>query len=387
MNQTTLGVHDPTIIFDDNEEMYYMFSTDTEMFGKLSTGIQIRSSKDLKKWDYLGTAFDGIPSSVYEFTNPSNLWAPEVIKMGDIYRMYYSASVFGTNKSCINLAEANHLAGPWIDRGLVISTHPDKDEQNAIDANVLFDHEGNLWMVYGSFFSGMYCVSLNTKTGKRHYIDDIGTCIAKRSLNVEGALEGPFVYYNADQKMYYLFVSYDFLQDTYNIRVARSNSITGPYYDYKGQSMMGDVLYPHDQGTKILGSYQIQPEVHWTAIGHNSILDTGSEQYLVAHSRVENKHAPHFAYIRKIYWLESGWPVTMIRDSDEILDLDANGKLFRMIEMDERNNLTVLEFERTIKSSDSYVVYSMTLSSGVKAIGISGISIEGNVFMGILKES
>ena len=61
MNQSTIGTHDPTILFDEKTNHYYMYSTDTELDGTITKGIQIRKSKDGVNWEYLSTAFNGIP--------------------------------------------------------------------------------------------------------------------------------------------------------------------------------------------------------------------------------------------------------------------------------------------------------------------------------------
>lgn len=387
MYKTTLGVHDPTIIYNQDNQSYYMFSTDTEINGAMTLGIQIRKSKDLKAWDYLHTALEGIPTTVFDYTNPSNLWAPEVIAYKDGYRMYYSASIFGTNKSCINLAEANTPEGPWIDRGLVIATHPDKDEQNAIDANLLYDKEGQLWMVYGSFFSGIYIVRMDEESGLILEEGDIGICIANRSINVEGAIEGPFIYYNKEQGYYYLFVSYDFLGKSYNVRTARSKNIQGPYLDYHGLDMFEDKVKPHQHGLKLLGSYKMEDEVNWTSIGHNSILDKNGIQYMVAHSRINHQHHPHYAYIRPLLWLESGWPVCALHEPIEILDLNLNGLVVSGVVFDPVSWDSMMEQEFTITHIYDVVTYRCNLENGKGVIGVSGINDQGHVFMAYLKES
>lgn len=386
MYKTTLGVHDPTIIYSDLENEYYMYSTDTQIDGVMSLGVQIRKSNNLQDWIYIGTALQGIPESVYPFTTPGNLWAPEVIFINDEYRMYYSASIFGTNKSCINLAVSKTPEGPWIDRGLVISSNPDTDEQNAIDANVLFDKDGHQWMVYGSFFSGIYIVELDPNTGLILNEGDIGKCIANRSSNVEGALEGPFIYYNESLNYYYLFVSYDFLGSSYNIRVARSRNIDGPYVDYNGLSMFEDEENPHSIGLKILGSYRISPEVNWTSIGHNSILDINEKQYIVAHSRINHQQYPHYAYIREIVWLSSGWPVSTLQNPTEILDINLDGRWVFGVIFNPLSTESMISKTFQIKESYDYVSYKCILEDGNEVTAVSGIDSQGQTFMAYIRE-
>lgn len=381
--QSSLGVHDPTIIFHEPNQTYYMYATDTSINGEMKPGILIRKSMDLMHWENLHNALSGIPKWVYEYTNPGNLWAPEVVLINGVYRMYYSASMFGTNQSVIGLAEATHPEGPWIDQGLVLSSHPDKSEANAIDANVLYDRDHQLWFVYGSFFSGIHIKKLDEKSGKLLNPNTEGTCIARRSINVEGAIEGPFIYYHKNFDMYYLFTSYDFLGESYNVRVARSKDIEGPYVDTNGYGMFGEIDDPHRNGTKILGSYNLEPEPHWTSIGHNSILDVHNTQYMVAHSRVKHQHYPHFLYLKPLIWLDSGWPVVSLGEFIEFVETKPNN--FKGIVFDENSTESMVETDLNIDTTD-YKTYRCTLENGDTVIAICGINAKGQAYWGYRRE-
>ncbi len=385
MNQSTIGTHDPTILFDEKTNHYYMYSTDTELDGTITKGIQIRKSKDGVNWEYLSTAFNGIPESVYEYTNPSNLWAPDVIKHDDQYLMYYSASIFGTNKSCINLATAPTPEGPWVDRGLVIKTNPNVDKQNAIDANVFFDRDEKMWMVYGSFFSGIYVVEMDPKTYLIKSKDDIGTCIARRTLNVEGAIEGPFIYYHKDLDMYYLFTSYDFLHNTYNIRVAASKNVQGPYLDIAGNTMFGAFEMPHSNGSKILGSYHIDIEPYYISIGHNSILDVQGKQYLVAHARLNGHPHKHYLFKRELIWLDNGWPVPAFGEvikQNQAFDYD---KEYELVFFDKTNNQIAKAQNTKLNPRWKMISYTTCVDQKHEVLGISGIDENNQIFFGYQK--
>ena len=141
----TLGGHDPTMIQDKKRGFYYLFSTDSVVEGTYTSGIQIRKSADKIHWEYVGTAFDGVPEEAFAWTSAEGLWAPEIIEYDGQYRMYYSASKFGSTTSCIGLATAADLQGPWEHQALVVRTNSEIATHNAIDANVLWDKEGNMW--------------------------------------------------------------------------------------------------------------------------------------------------------------------------------------------------------------------------------------------------
>lgn len=147
---TVNNAHDPAIIKTD--QGYYVYSTDVRVAGEPKPGVMVRKSDDLIHWTWVGQALPGIPQEALDWTGAVNLWAPDVIQAGDTYRMYYSASSFGSTQSAIGLQTAKSPEGPWTDEGLVVKTLAnEQDKLNAIDANPIVDAEGNSWMVYGSF--------------------------------------------------------------------------------------------------------------------------------------------------------------------------------------------------------------------------------------------
>lgn len=309
----TLNTHDPGIFKDKG--CYYTFSTDAMYREKgrppFRGGVQVRRSKDLIDWEWVGHALDGVPELAKAWTGADGLWAPDVIKLQDAYLLYYCASRFGTRQSFIGVATAACLEGPWTDLGEVIKTaEGDVLKVNAIDPNVVFDKEGRLWMTYGSFFGGIYIAELSPSTGKLLH-SGIGTLLARRERKVrEGAVEGPYIVYHPQFDYYYLFVSYDSLFTNYNVRAARSRTITGPYIDYSGHVMTDtETADPSRIGLKLMGGYRFSDAPGWLAPGHNSVLEDNGAYYMVHHAREEvNKHCFHL-HVRPIVWMEDGWPV------------------------------------------------------------------------------
>lgn len=309
----TLNTHDPGIFKD--QDCYYVFSTDA-MYREddrpnFRGGIQVRRSNDLIDWDFVGYVFDGVPEQAKEWTGAEGIWAPDVIQIGDMYFLYYCASRFGTRQSFIGAARASCLEGPWLDLGEVIKTaEGDEQEVNAIDPNVIFDKEGRLWMVYGSFFGGIYITELDKNTGKLLH-SGTGTLLSRRERKVrEGAVEGPYIVYNPQFDYYYLFVSYDSLFSNYNVRVARSRTITGPYFDYSGHPMTDtENADPAQIGLKLMGGYRFSNYPGWLAPGHNSVLEDNGVHYMVHHARTEVNKSCFHLHVRQILWMETGWPV------------------------------------------------------------------------------
>lgn len=301
---TVNNVHDPAIFKDG--DWYYVFSTDAQISGVFKPGIQIRKSKDLINWHWVGRAFDKVPESAQQWTGAKGLWAPDVVKFGHTYYLYYAASQFGKTQSFIGVATSKNIKGPWQDQGEVFKTKQDEGP-NAIDPNISFDENDEPWMVYGSFFGGIFVSKINPKTGK--LVDyGKGKLIAKRHQSVEGAIEGPYIIYNPKFNYYYLFVSYDSLFSNYNIRVARSKSIDGPYVDFNGNEMTNTSLPPDDVGMKVLGGYKFNHVQGWKAPGHNSVLQDKDNYYVVHHVRRENDKG-HYLHVRSVGWTLDGWPL------------------------------------------------------------------------------
>ncbi|MDD5985629.1 MAG: arabinan endo-1,5-alpha-L-arabinosidase, partial [Turicibacter sp.] len=243
----TFNCHDPHIFKDEQTGCYYVYSTD---LGK--PGIHIRKSPDLIHWDYLGTGFEkGVPEEANKWSQAQGLWAPDIIKVGDEYRIYYSASTFGSQQSCIGLAVAKHPEGPFEHKGLVIKT-TNEAPVNAIDANLVVDHKtGEQYMVYGSFWGGIRIIKLDSTTGLTAE-DGFGIPLATRPREmVDTAVEGAYIRYNKQTGYYYLFVSYGSLASDYHVRVGRSKCITGPYVDYHNVEMTTINDKPNDIGLKI----------------------------------------------------------------------------------------------------------------------------------------
>lgn len=303
----TFGAHDPSI-FKDND-FYYVFSTDVLEKDLINPAIQMRKSKDLINWEYVGNVVNKVPLIAYEWTRADGIWAPEVIKVENKYYLYYCASVFGKTRSCIGLLESDSINGPWKDNGIVIKTDF-KDNRNAIDPNLILDKEGRLWMAYGSFWNGIYILELNRDTGKPKFKNDFGKQIACRSHLVDGAIEGAYITYNSIFNKYYLFVSYDSLFSDYNIRVGRSDSIEGPYVDINGVEFTNiNVENPNYVGNKIIGGYRFKNSSGFISPGHNSVLNDEENYYLVHHIRNAENHNKFYLNIRRIFWTDEGWPI------------------------------------------------------------------------------
>ncbi|MFT4260527.1 arabinan endo-1,5-alpha-L-arabinosidase [Microbacterium sp.] len=306
------NAHDPTVVRGE-DGTWYMFSTDAaDGVDEIPTGVHVRTSADLVEWTFAGTALDGVPAPAGQWSGASGLWAPEVLRWpvgadAERWRMYYSASTFGSRTSAIGLAVAPSPSGPWTDRGIVVATHDERDGHNAIDAAIVRDRDELPWLIYGSFWGGIQAVRLDPDTGLVPAGEPVRT-IARRPQSVDGAIEGAYVLRRDGE--YVLFCSYDSLVDTYSVRVGIADEVTGPYRDRLGRDLAAPgAEEAHLVGTKVLGGYRFTGGEGFIAPGHNSIFSDGDDTFMVHHVRFAEAPTSHAAQIRRVLWTASGWPV------------------------------------------------------------------------------
>src|SRR5690606_20530769 len=76
----TRNAHDPTIVRGDDGH-WYMFSTDAAAAaGDIPAGAHVRTSPDLVRWSFAGTALPGVPEPARAHAGAVGLWAPEVVR-------------------------------------------------------------------------------------------------------------------------------------------------------------------------------------------------------------------------------------------------------------------------------------------------------------------
>jgi arabinan endo-1,5-alpha-L-arabinosidase len=292
LGNRSIGVHDPSTIIKCKDE-YWIFCT--------GNGIESWRSTNLVDWQRGQRVFTSIPSWRTNAVpaNRGHLWAPDVIHLSGQYHLYYSVSTFGVNVSALGLVtnptlDPNDPAYHWTDRGMVLQTRTTNDF-NAIDPAVTLDAEGRLWMSFGSFWSGIKLVELDPKSGMRIAPDS-----PLYSLADYESIEAPFIYRHGGH--YYLFVNWgrccQGANSTYEIRVGRSERITGPYLDKEGKDMLTG------GGTLVL-----KTDGAFIGPGHACILEERGQYWFGCHfydgttPRGTSKYA-----IRPMIWAANGWP-------------------------------------------------------------------------------
>ncbi|AQQ08299.1 Intracellular endo-alpha-(1-_5)-L-arabinanase [Sedimentisphaera cyanobacteriorum] len=299
------GMPDPAVI-SDGQGTYYIFAT-----GK---GLPFYRSDDLVEWKRAGTVFDKpVPQwSKKAIPQTEGIWAPDIVKLNDKYYVYYSVSSFGSQRSVIGVARSSSLnpESPeygWKDLGLVIESHPGKDDFNAIDPAAFQQDDGRAFMVWGSFWGGIKSIEINPDTGKPLRDNPEVSTVAARPDTPEipntpsHAIEGAYMVKHKD--MYYLFVSWglccDGAESTYRVMVGRSENPLGPYFDHEGKPLA------EGGGTLVLANND-----YWRGPGHNSVLTTEKGSWMVHHTyNTFQLEKQRILQIRPIYWCKNGWPV------------------------------------------------------------------------------
>lgn len=310
MTKGEMIVHDPVMIREDG--VYYLFTT--------GPGITVWKSDDMKQWVRDGRVFEDRPEWADEAVPGFNghIWAPDISYYNGKYYLYYSISAFGKNTSCMGLTINKTLdrESPefrWEDQGIVLQSFPGMDNWNAIDPHVAVDEDGQAYLAFGSFWSGLKMARLSRD--RKSIIDDREDFITIASRNPgpserpeegypieagRGAIEGPFIFKKGDD--YYLFASTDYCcrgaDSTYKMIVGRSKKLVGPYRDRDGVSL-------NEGGGTVL----LTGDDEWYGVGHNSVYEFDGVDYLIFHGYdAKTERALPKLHIEILQWDDEGWP-------------------------------------------------------------------------------
>ena len=286
-----LGTHDPDIY--KTSSTWWIFETTD------NGGIGVKYSGDGKAWTQ-GVPIFGSGLAWWKTYLPTNktamVWAPGCGEYAGNGYCYYAISTLGSQKSAIGLATSagGIAAGKWVDQGAIL-TSKSGDGYNAIDPAFVLADNGDPYLVFGSFWNGIFIRPVSSTTLKPS-----GTPVNIARDNVN-SIENGFVISHATNgtTWYYLFASKNACckgaDSTYRIVVGRSSSITGPYVDKAGVAMMsggGTVLA--SSGSRFKGP------------GGQSLLADGSVIAWHAYDAQNNGNAT--LLISNLNWDSDGWP-------------------------------------------------------------------------------
>jgi arabinan endo-1,5-alpha-L-arabinosidase len=295
---------DPSVIRQGST--YYVFSTDVIGLPP-GNDLPIRCSEDEVNWRRCGSVFPDIPAWVRQnVPGVVGLWAPDISFFNGLYHVYYTASTLYSQRSVIGLATNTTLdqSDPrykWVDAGEVLESSLG-DDFNALDPNIFIDQAGSIWMTFGSYWSGIKQVQIDSRTG-RPAANGLRISLATRPGVPDDPIEGASMVRHGGY--YYLFVSVDYcckasyLDDNYKQIVGRATSPQGPFVDMNGTPLM-------EGGGTIL----LQAQGPWNAPGGGTAYvdsQTG-ESLLVFHALKLTESGASYLWLKHVEW-QNDWPV------------------------------------------------------------------------------
>jgi arabinan endo-1,5-alpha-L-arabinosidase len=270
-------IHDPsTVVLCDGK--YYAFGT----------GGGSLVSDDGWTW-HSGTRIDGVGA------------APDLIHIEDRYYLAYASTgggIGGGHAGSIHVMWSKTLDPKSPDYGFtdnnIVALSDGIEDCDAIDPGFLLDPtDGRLWVTYGTYFGFTRIVELDPKTGYRvadnEAIDIAIDCEATDPIYRDG--------------WYFLLGTHgtccDGANSTYNIRVGRSKSVTGPYLDNLGNDML-----------KGGGKLVVAASGRFVGPGHFGLMDLGDgvEKFSCHYEADLDRSGRSVLDIRPLLW-KDGWPM------------------------------------------------------------------------------
>ncbi len=303
-------IHDPVMAKDG--DTYYVYGT--------GPGVSTLYSKDLKTWQKGNPVFDKDPEWVKEALPDfkGDIWAPDIIFYQGKYNLFYAcnakpgkphAAIGHASTPTLNPKSPNYK---WTDHGKIVQSVLNRDMWQAIDPNVIVDEQGTPWFIFGSFWDGIKAVKMTDDMMKLKWPEEWHSISRRPSTQKmynygleDSQTEGAFLYKHGDY--YYQFVSFDMccrgVKSNYHIVVGRSKSVTGPYVDRAGFSMMdgGGTVVAIGDGKK------------WAALGHNSVYKIDGKEYLFAHGYSIADNGISQLIVTELKWDSEEWPIVELK--------------------------------------------------------------------------
>lgn len=207
---------DPCIKFDSG--FYYLFATGGADDGRF---VPIYRSRNLVDWQFVRGAVEKGDENSWNF---KHFWAPEVIKIGNRYFLYYTASPRESPANAgnhVGLAIADKIEGPYENHGRVLG-------HSSIDGHPFIDRDGSMYMFYtiehgnidGLKAGQIYADKMMTSTQPAGHPVPI--------ITHHPWQEGPILQFR--NGTYFLTYSCgNWKNETYHLRYALAESVLGPY--------------------------------------------------------------------------------------------------------------------------------------------------------------
>lgn len=274
------SIADPTIWYCDG---YYYMS---------GTGLSRKPlrSVDLCTWEDCGYyLYDDATRSDF---SGYYIWAPQVIKWGNEWRLY--CSVIGLNGRSIVLCRAKRPDCPFNYNNEIIMSG------GCIDPFVVYGEDNKLWLFYTDDV-GTFRIEMN----------EDGTGIKTGATATLVAGSGYGTYHSEGTTMFrrknwwYLFYSMgSWTGSTYRICVGRSQTIGGTFYSKDGNPIAGNYA-----PAAILQCDKVNGEVFY-GTGHcgEILVDKEGKTYMVYHSWWMIHSDERKPMLQELLWDDEDWP-------------------------------------------------------------------------------
>lgn len=283
-NLDVVLISDPMILKDGDS--YYLYATAQDT---CESGFKVWQSEDMVNWRYKGMCFE---KSNYTWS-AHDFWAPECVKAGSTYYLYYSArddALFSQRRICV--ASSTSPLGPFTE---VAAPMFDDGSDGNIDAHVFQDGDGTKYMYYakevwgdGAFAENQtWVVTMDSYTST---LTDYTFCIKategwekKSYLGAVRWNEAPWVL-KKNSTYYLMFSANCFDTSDYCVGYATSDSPKGPWIKYGGNPVL-------------------QKTASQSGPGHHCIVNSADGQMWIGyHTHVGDGGGDRQLNIDKINW-------------------------------------------------------------------------------------
>ena len=282
---------DPFILPVDG--VYWLYATNAS--GK---NISLARSTDLLTWDILGDAMPALPR--WAKLTGGLVWAPEVLRIGDQYLMYYTARDKASNKQCVGVAVSALPEGKFKDTNdvpLVCQAQ----EGGTIDASPFRDDDGTLYLYYKN--DGNCCgipTYIYAQTLAADGLSLVGEPVrlVRNDTYWEGRVVEAPTMFKREGRYYLFFSANDYAGVDYAVGYATCEGPLGPCVDAPENPILASYLA--DKDAMVIGP------------GHQTVLQVGEQTWLVYHAwevvSGSRRGDRRFVWLDRIQW-EEGRPV------------------------------------------------------------------------------
>ena len=278
-----VSLPDPSVI-KASDGYFYLYATED------IRNLPIYKSKDLIKWEYVGTAFtnENRPSPV----GTGMLWAPNINIIDGVYTLYYSLGFWGQGSKCsIGVALADKPEGPFVDYGTVVHSK-DIGVHNSIDP-FMIEEDGKKYLFWGSLY-GIYAIELT----------DNGLKVKEgaKPIKITGnSVEGSYIYKR--NGYYYYFGSRgrccEGANSNYHVIYGRAESLLGPYYTQSGKKLLDG-----NYDTLLKGNSFVAGPGHHARF----IKDDDGQEWIIYHGYLmSDPDNGRVIFMDPLYWKDD-WP-------------------------------------------------------------------------------